>query len=42
MRRTMLITRLRATVQSFTWSDRAKNMSESAAEAAEMNEFKTR
>ena len=38
MRRTMLITRLRATVQSFTWSDRAKNMSKSAIEAAEMND----
>ena len=42
MRRTMLITRLQATVQSFTWSDRAKNMSKSALEAAEMNDFKTR
>merc|ERR1712110_995816 len=41
MRRTMLITRLQATVQSFTWSDRAKNMSKSALEAAEMNDFKT-
>ena len=42
MRRTMLITRLRATVQSFTWSDRGKSMSKAAVEAAEMKEFKTR
>lgn len=42
MRRTTLITRLKATVQSFTWSERAKRMPKLAATAAEMKEFKTR
>jgi len=39
LRRTMLITRLNATLQSFAWSDRAKVMPKHIAEAISMNRF---
>ena len=39
LRRTMLITRLNATLQSFAWSDRAKIMPKHIAEAISMDRF---
>ena len=39
MRRTMLITRLSATLQSFAWSEKAKNMPTQVAESLSMSNF---
>ena len=39
LRRTMLITRLSATLQSFSWSDRAKKMPRQVAESISMTNF---
>ena len=41
LRRTMLSTRLSATLQSFSWSERAKNMPRYVAEAISSTSFAT-